>query len=247
MQLIVTSLSWTISDWLLRDSKQFQQTPFQVIQLHQHWDICQHRYFLATEEWKATAPTKITALVKQAQTIASLIAPISSVPLPWPHFLPPSLTHTVLGLPRKGRDALLSSHVDKMSHVNKSKGSVGDVGCMLQVNSFTHHLVDPLTRQHLLTSHLTTKALFQRGTLWMIFVQEKRSCWHWELQPCCCLVCGALLEALKSQCGCNPITLMSNELHGGVGAISSNTFALPNLLPVKKERSSILDPALMQL
>lgn len=101
----------------------------------------------------------------EAQTVASLIASVSSVPLPWPHFLPPSLTHTVLGLPGKGRDALLSSHVDKMSHVNKSKGSVGDVGRMLQVNSFTHHLAELLTQQHLLRSHLTTKALFQRGKL----------------------------------------------------------------------------------
>lgn len=50
MQLIAASFSWNISDWLLRDSKQCQQSPFQVIQLHQHWDICQHRYFLATEK-----------------------------------------------------------------------------------------------------------------------------------------------------------------------------------------------------
>lgn len=157
------------------------------------------------------------------QTTASLIASISCVPLPWPHFLSLSLTHTILGLPRKGRDALVSSHVDKMSHGNKSKGSVGDVGCMLQVNLFTHHLVEPLTWQHLLRAHLTTKALIQRGKLWMIFVQGKISCWHWELQHCCWF-CGALLKALKSQCGCSPVTLMSRELHGGVGAISSITF-----------------------
>lgn len=79
------------------------------------------------------------------QTSASLTASVSSAPLPWPHFLPPSLAHTVLGQPRKGRDALLSSHVDKMSHVNKSKGSVRHMGCMLQVNSFTRHLIEPLT------------------------------------------------------------------------------------------------------
>jgi len=83
----------------------------------------------------------------EARAVASLIASVSSVSPLQSHLLPPPLTHTVSGLPRKGRDVLLSPHADKakISCVNKSKGPVGDVDRMLQVNSFTQSLITSLS------------------------------------------------------------------------------------------------------
>lgn len=79
----------------------------------------------------------------EARAVASLIASASSVPLLQLQFLPPPRTPTVSGLPRKGRDVLLSPRADKgkISHVNKPKGPVGDADRMLQDNSFTQSLI----------------------------------------------------------------------------------------------------------
>lgn len=146
-----------------------------------------------------------------------LLCPPSSGPI-FSHHL-----HTVLGLPRKGRDSLLSSHVDKMSHVNK--GSVEDVGCVLLsrfIHSSPRWAPNPIASPQISSDYKgfvsKRKALndLRAGKDTML-----------ALRAAALLLLGlwGTAKSTEEPEWLQPCHLMSRELHRGVGGISSITFA----------------------